>query len=85
MESVSPPFLKASSAEYCLAVTSFHGWNTFLPGLWFYAEESVDTLKRIALRVAGYHSLADTVPVLSCTIGSCIQFAMVIASPVMSI
>lgn len=45
----------------------------------------MDSLKRIALHVAGYHSLADTIPVLSCTIGSCTQSAMVIASPVISI
>lgn len=45
----------------------------------------MDSLKRIALHVAGYHPLADTAPVPSCTIGSCIQFAMVIVSPVMSI
>ena len=45
----------------------------------------MDSLKRIAFLVAGYHSLADTIPVPSCTIGSCIQSAMVIASPVMSV
>lgn len=45
----------------------------------------MESLKRIALHMAGYHSLADTIPVPPCTIGSCIQSAMMIASPVMSI